>query len=227
MDLDRNIKAHTESVQAYFTRSATTFDSLYAEREMGSLERAINRHFRRDIYERFVMTMEHVHSFKADSVLDVGCGSGRYLESLHQLGVKRLVGIDFSPTMIDLARRRLTSLQPVRGGHDLIEADFMTYDSKEQFDVVIALGVLDYVRDPAAFLQKLALTAKHSVVASFPSTSIYRTPIRKARYRLKRCPVYFYTRDQIAQLASTSDFSRSEIVKIRGAGQDYFVSLFK
>jgi 2-polyprenyl-3-methyl-5-hydroxy-6-metoxy-1,4-benzoquinol methylase len=216
----------TDNVRDYFTRAAATFDSLYAEREMRSLERAINHRFRRDIYERFLLTMEHAQGYRLKSALDVGCGSGRYLVSLLEAGFDRLVGIDLSPTMIELARAHIDKLHGVTGTYELITGDFLEYQSDEVFDFVIAQGVFDYVNDPVTFLHRMRGMAKHSVVASFPSISMYRTPIRKLRYRIKRCPVYFYERPQISSFASAAGFSRCEIVKIKGAGQDYFVSFF-
>ena len=62
------------------------------------------------------------------------------------------------------------------------------------------------------------------MIASFPSISWYRTPIRKVRYVIKRCPVYFYRREQIEQLGKAAGFAQTDISKIDGAGQDYFAT---
>ena len=56
-----------------------------------------------------------------------------------------------------------------------------------------------------------------------PSRSPIRTPIRKVRYWLKRCPLYFYERDQIADLVR--GLGEVSIIKIPGQGMDYFVSV--
>jgi len=215
-----------DSVRDYFTRAATTFDSLYAEREMGSLERVINRRFRRDIYERFLLTMEHVRKYQLKSALDIGCGSGRYLVNLLDAGLDRLVGIDLSTGMIELARAHIGDVNRATGSCELVTGDFLEYQTDERFDVAIAQGVFDYVSDPLTFLEKMKVATTHSVIASFPSISVFRTPIRKLRYRIKRCPVYFYDRSEIGGLASAAGFARHEIVKIKGAGQDYVVTFF-
>ncbi len=216
----------TDNVRDYFTRAAATFDSLYAEREMGSLERAINRRFRRDIYERFLLTMEHVRKYQLKSALDIGCGSGRYLVGLLDAGLDRVVGIDLSPGMIELARAHIRDVDGATGSRELVTGDFLEYQTDERFGVAIAQGVFDYVSDPLTFLKKMKVATTHSVIASFPSISVYRTPIRKLRYRIKRCPVYFYDRSRIEGLASGAGFARHEIVKIKGAGQDYVVTFF-
>jgi hypothetical protein len=46
--------------------------------------------------------------------------------------------------------------------------------------------VFDYIEEPEAALRKMKELARHSVVASFPSRSVYRTPLRKVRYAIKR-----------------------------------------
>ena len=94
----------------------------------------------------------------------------------------------------------------------------MNFQVSESFDVVIAMGFFDYVQSPVPVLQRMAGFARHSVIASFPSISWYRTPIRKVRYFFKRCPVYFYRSSEIDFLGKAAGFARTEIVKIEGAG---------
>lgn len=45
-------------------------------------------------------------SIRASRVLDVGTGSGRYLEVLRSAGASTIVGLDFSPTMLRRVDRR-------------------------------------------------------------------------------------------------------------------------
>lgn len=216
----------SESVRDYFSRAANTFDALYVERQMSSFERFINRHFRRDIYKRFLLTMEHFKTHGLKSALDVGCGSGRYAVSLANLGVERALGIDFSPSMIDLARTFSQEDGVAATCCEFTCADFTAFETEERFDSVIAMGVFDYFPEPLPVLARMRELARHSVVASFPSVNLYRTPIRKLRYRIKRCPVYFYNRRAIDELVRSVGFSHYEITKIRGAGMDYFVAMY-
>ena len=209
------------AVRDYFTRAADAFDALYSERRQNPAMRFVNRVFRRDMRIRFLWTLEHIRATKASSVLDVGCGSGRYLEAYAELGVRRIVGIDLSETMLALAAERTASFAD-RADVALIRCDFTEFEADERFDVVVAMGVFDYLSDPVAVLTKMRSFAKHSVVISFPSISVYRTPIRKIRYRFKRCPVHFYTRRRIESLGEVAGFARTRIRKIRGSGQDFF-----
>lgn len=212
----------TDEVRTYFERSATTFDSLYDEKATW-FWRHVNATFRRDIYERFLLTMEHVEKHHIKSVLDVGCGSGRYEVGFAELGVEEVLGIDFSEDMIDLAR------EAVRGEttYRFLCADFLATEIDRPYELVVGMGLFDYLSDPLTALRKMARLADHSVVASFPSISLYRTPIRRVRYRIKNCPVYFYTPEQIRELSERAGFGRLELVKVRGAGMDYFARFFK
>jgi len=213
-------------VERYFTRSAELFDSLYDAENAASAVKWLNRTFRRDIYERFRLSIDHVQSHGLETMLDVGCGSGRYEIGLAEIGVRRIVALDVSPGMIQLARDITAKSEHRQTTFEFVQQDFASFLPSGVFDSVLAMGFFDYVRDPVAVLQRMRVFARHSVIASFPSISWYRTPIRKLRYLAKRCPVYFYRRSDIDRLAHESGFARHEITKIEGAGQDYFVAFF-
>jgi 2-polyprenyl-3-methyl-5-hydroxy-6-metoxy-1,4-benzoquinol methylase len=211
-------------IEHYFTRAAADFDALYSVQKQSSFWRWVNKRYRPDIYERYRLTLEHVENNRLKTVLDVGCGSGRYEIGLAKLGVERVLGIDVSPGMIQLAKQ---STQEYSSQLEFRVQDFTDFQTSEMFDLVMAMGVFDYIQEPAPVLRRMRALARHSVIASFPSISWYRTPIRKVRYFFKRCPVYFYHQPDIESLAKEAGFVRSEIMKIKGAGQDYFVALHK
>ena len=220
---------HNEAtrVRDYFSRSAVSFDSLYAETDMGSFRRWVNRSFRRDIYQRFLLTMEHIERNHSKSVLDVGCGSGRYAVAFGENGVQRIAGVDIAPKMIELFKDQTAALASQGIAVETYCGDFMDYQPSGEFDLVVAMGFFDYIRAPGPVLAKMRSSATHSVIASFPSKSIIRTPIRKVRYMVKRCPVYFYDREQIAELGRSAGFASQTIEKINGAGMDYVATFLK
>jgi SAM-dependent methyltransferase len=79
------------------------------------------------------------------SVLDLGCGTGRYFPALGTLGptehVRELVGIDASASMLDRARLRLPVEETAAA--TLIRGDLETcHFEPERFDLVYAIGVL-------------------------------------------------------------------------------------
>lgn len=78
-----------------------------------------------------------------DEVLDVGCGNGySTLQQVERHRLKRLVGIDLSPAMIAVARRRLEN-HPERRRTEFYEGDVRAIDfPDESFDVVYTTRVL-------------------------------------------------------------------------------------
>jgi len=81
------------------------------------------------------------------------------------------------------------------------------------------------VADAQAFLNALRPLVKRLAVVSFPSEHWFRTTFRKLRYRLRRCPVYFYDEPSIRRLCSSAGFTDIRIQKIPGAGMDFHVCL--
>jgi ubiquinone/menaquinone biosynthesis C-methylase UbiE len=84
-----------------------------------------------------------------DSVLDAGCGTGNLCELLAGVSGARVVGIDFSPTMLQTAAEKLE-----RSGVELLR---MNLDSRlklesQVFDQVAAVHSLYAVKDPAHLL---------------------------------------------------------------------------
>ncbi len=77
------------------------------------------------------------------SVLDSGCGGGRYSAAWRLLGANPVVGVDISPINIDDASRRaeLASLEGISFKHgDVLDLPF---DANE-FDIVFSNGVLHH-----------------------------------------------------------------------------------
>jgi SAM-dependent methyltransferase len=211
---------------AYFDRSGELFDSLYSMDKVSPWQRFINRHFRSDVYERYRLTVEHLRGAGASSVLDVGIGGARYAKGYVDAGIKRIVGIDISSTMLEFARAHVSRIAGHEGMFQFVRADIDAFDTAETFDVVVAMGFFDYTPDPLRCLSKLHQFCNDSVIASFPSCSLYRTPIRKLRYIFKNCPVFFYDRFRIMQLSTQAGFARCEVTKIKGSGMDY-VAVFR
>lgn len=220
MNTPRNSQVHLRAGN-YFDRSAELFDSLYSLEEANRFTRWMNRRFRRDIYERYLMTIEHIRSVQAVSVLDVGIGSARYAQGYLEAGVKRVVGVDISQSMLRLAREHVARFRGQENIFSFIQSDIDNFHTDERFDVIVAMGFFDYVEDTLRILKRLKDCCRHSIIASFPSRSFYRTPIRRLRYRLKRCPVYFFRLDQLKQFSRDAGFRDCQITKIKGAGMDY------
>lgn len=84
-------------------------------------------------------------------VVDLGCGTGRWLDALKEAGARRLLGVDLSPEMLGHARTKLGDAAR------LVCADYTNAPiSKASADVVFCNFVLSYIDDPHQLLNFVA-----------------------------------------------------------------------
>ena len=201
------------SLRNYFNDCASRFDSYY-HRETGFFKKLIDRNFRKSIALRYWWTLDILEKTVADkSVLDVGCGSGRYVIALAKAGAKRVVGLDISPGMLAIASRNAKSAG-VAERCNFVLGDFLTMDCKGPFDFALALGFFEYLGRPEAHLQKLAALTSQEIFASFPVRHHWLTPQRKLRYLFRGIPVYFYTQKEILETLSQTGLTASRLKQL-------------
>jgi cytosine/adenosine deaminase-related metal-dependent hydrolase/SAM-dependent methyltransferase len=81
-------------------------------------------------------------------VVDLGCGTGRWLKALQGAGARSLLGVDFSPEMLGHAKSKLA------GAANLVCAACASVSLKpNSADVILANFVLSYVEDVAHLLE--------------------------------------------------------------------------
>jgi SAM-dependent methyltransferase len=100
------------------------------------------------------------------SVLDVGCGTGDYAQ-LFDPGRTSYLGIDISDKMIAECARLFPA-------HQFKVADGDSIDALDgSFDLVLSIGVLEYLQDPVGHLAELARVAKPggNVIVAVPNGS--------------------------------------------------------
>lgn len=208
-----------ECVTRYFDRTAGRFPIVGDERR-GFLAGLIDRTFRRSLRLRFAHTLRVCHPIHGGTVLDVGCGVGTYTTTMAVAGAARIVGIDPSRQMIEIARRRAAESM-VSDKCDFQITDLAGFESSEPFDFSLALGVLDYVPDPERFVGKLLALTRRRAILSFPKSGGVLAWQRKLRYRW-RCPLYLYGREDVDRLlASRSGWC----VEIQSLARDWVATI--
>jgi len=201
-----------EKVKKYFHKQAARFDSIYEERKT-FWQKVVDRFFRQVVRDRFDLTFKEIGEINGKTILDVGCGSGRYALEFARRGAHRVVGIDFAQAMIDLAKNYADDLAE-KERCKFISGDFIEYDFKEKFDYTIAMGFFDYLKNPSDYLVRMKNLTKGKIVASFPKRWTWRTPIRKIRLFLANCQVYFYSRGDLEKLLKKNQILEYEIFNL-------------
>ncbi|MFX0140568.1 MAG: class I SAM-dependent methyltransferase [Candidatus Hodarchaeota archaeon] len=217
-----------EKVKKYFENGAENFDRIYDwiyGSDDKSLKLLVNKIFRKGMIARFKQVLEECEPDK--NILDIGCGSGRIDLALAKKGAN-IIGIDYSKQMIELANKYLNKYQNERNitlNVKFLHKNFMkNYRNKELFDITLAIGVFDYIKEPIPFLKKMRNLSKEKIIASYPAKFTFQMPIRTVWLWTKRCPVYFYTKYQIKSMYESINLFNYEIVKIPAG---YIVKAYK
>lgn len=104
------------------------------------------------IGEALDLDRESLCPFKGLKILDIGCGGGLVSEPLARLGAS-VTGIDADPGAVACARSHAAEAGlSIEYEHTSAEDLLAHKASQGAFDAVVALEILEHVRDPAAFV---------------------------------------------------------------------------
>ena len=94
----------------------------------------------RGYYTQWSVIADSISQAGIVSVLDIGCGPGQFAALLRDRGLRRYLGIDFSPARIEQARKVCPELDFVEA--DVFETDLLrTHD----YDAAVCLEFLEHV----------------------------------------------------------------------------------
>jgi ubiquinone/menaquinone biosynthesis C-methylase UbiE len=92
-----------------------------------------------------------------DAALDVCCGTGAAMRILKPLCRERVVGIDFSQGMLDVAKRQFPD-QSDQPPVEFIRGDVLDMQFHEEFDLAVTVGSLGHIlpKDEPRFIERIA-----------------------------------------------------------------------
>lgn len=202
----------------FFDDYAADFDSIYGN-DNRALERIVNRLFRRAMLARYEKTLAGCQPAAGRTVIDIGCGPGHYSIALARAGAAKVLGLDFAPGMLKIARERAASYGVAdRCTFEL--SDFLTRPISEKFDYAIVMGFMDYIRDPRVVIDRVLEIIRGRAFFSFPKAGGILAWQRQMRYR-NRCDLFLYREDDIQRLLSPTGAS----FLIEPNGRDFFVTV--
>lgn len=208
----------SERTSEFFDRYAVDFDSIYGN-DNRAFERVINRLFRRAMVLRYEKTIAGCHPIEGRTVIDIGCGPGHYSVALARAGAAHVLGLDFAPGMLNLARASAERFGVAkRCAFEL--GDFLTYPLAEPFDYAIVMGFMDYIGEPRRVIDRALAIVRRRAFFSFPKDGGPLAWQRKWRYR-NRCDLFLYREEQIRNLLAASGAPFT----IESIGRDFFVTL--
>lgn len=203
----------TEGAKVYFDSVPAQWDALYSHENR--FRYAFNRILRRGLFQRYELTFEKCGQIPGSSVLEMGCGTGRYSIEFAKRGAARVVGIDFAPSMIEYSRAMAKDIG-VENVCTFMQGDVRALALHEPFNIVLAIGLFDYIADAESVVKIAAALTSRAFVCTFPTYSAFRGFHRKIRYNwIRRCPIYYYTKHQIERIVRPY-FHAVDVIPISG-----------
>lgn len=96
--------------------------------------------------------------FQNKEVLDFGCGDGTYILKFSEIGAKRIIGIDSSPAMVELALEKTKGIRNVKV---LLANGTNLPFSSNSFDFVFANFVLQHFADTIVPIREIFRVLRH------------------------------------------------------------------
>jgi 2-polyprenyl-3-methyl-5-hydroxy-6-metoxy-1,4-benzoquinol methylase len=209
----------TSRTASFFDTYAKDFNAIYGN-ENTLVNGVVNKLFRKSMMLRYEKSLAGCQPVQGKTVIDIGSGPGHYAVALAAQGASRVLGVDFAPGMIDIARKR-AERAGVTDRCTFTLGDFLEASGDEKFDYAIVMGFMDYIEDAGALMRKVLNVCRGKAFFSFPADGGPLAWQRRLRYR-SRCALYMYTEPQIRSLVSALGVKASSIEPI---SRDFFVTL--
>ena len=129
--------------------------------------------------------------------LEIGPGTGFYTLALAR-SFKEVVAIEDAPQMVTILREKLATAgaRNVR----IEQGDFRQLALDGEFDVALAIGVLDYIAEPTEFVAKMCAAARRAVILTVPQRGLLGRCF-VAGGAMRKTRVYCYEREAISAWA--------------------------
>lgn len=158
-----------QASENYWHNKAKTFSKFYQSTNPFFAATRLFLKQRQDIIVKWI------RPDKQGTVLDVGCGGGEFIEFIAK-DFLRVVGVDYSELMIELARKNIKAKNVTFQKSDCTNLPIES-DSISQ---LFALGLLDYVKDMGGTIGefKRVLKKEGTAVLTFPKSPSLFEPLR-------------------------------------------------
>jgi 2-polyprenyl-3-methyl-5-hydroxy-6-metoxy-1,4-benzoquinol methylase len=207
-----------QKVRSHFHADARRFDAIYEDAK-NPFARFVDNVWRGVVRQRFELTLKQLEPLAGKSLLDVGCGSGRYCIAYAERGARRVVGVDFAAGMIELANEYALRAG-VTGCCEFRAGKFPEAVQDESFDACTAMGFFDYVAEPVPVISRMRELTRSRMIMSFPKSREWRAPVRRIRFWATGCPLFLYSESQVKRILSDAGVTQYDWIAL---DRDYIV----
>ncbi|MCX6748708.1 MAG: methyltransferase domain-containing protein [Candidatus Pacearchaeota archaeon] len=195
-----NLKEQKSYLKKWYNTTAEKYDTWGSNKKLVS-----------EIYEDEFEGVKKILDIKeGEKILDVATGTGNYLILA---ATKKAIcyGIDISPKMLEIARKKINKLN-FRNVVDLKigDADKIPYEN-DTFDWITCIGMFEYY--PIEHVKKILIEFKRvlkntgKIITDFPDINNSKAKEFKDKSEMVNTSVYLYNFDLIEDLIKEHNFS--------------------
>lgn len=175
-----------KEIEQFSKDSANWWDENGAFKPLHMLNPVRMAYIKRQICAHFGRDETDLNALKDLSALDVGCGGGLVCEPMARMGA------DVTGADADAQAIRVAQAHAADAGLDITYLHGAAEDLNSQFDVVLALEIIEHVSAPALFVETVAKLAKPNGLVIFSTLNrtakSYALGIVAAEYLLRWVP---------------------------------------
>lgn len=180
-----------------WTDQSENFDDAYSEKSTVPL---FKEYVKKDLLLRQKIIFEELGNLKNKTILDLGCGVGRYSHEAATKGAQA-IGIDISPEAIEIAKKKALEFN-ISNNCKFICEDFINSKNIPKVDYVIALGFVQYFDNDLKVLNDI-LNVNQKIIFDLPTFFHWINPCRKVyRTLMKGIKFTSYTQKEVNNLVN-------------------------
>lgn len=208
----------SRDVKDFFHHYAGGFDAIYGHTDnRNAFEKWIDKNFRKTMFLRFKEALQESSKPEIKTIIDIGCGPGRYVVDFLNQG-KEVLGVDLAQGMLDIAGKLATESK--NKNVQFLLGDYAELSLSKKYDAACLMGFFDYIEKPSIIIQKLKKDINKEFYASFPQSGGFLAWQRSIRYKWKNCPLYLYSKEDVEKLMKDNGITN---YVIKDFGRDYYV----
>lgn len=197
----------------YWKDDADKFSNYY-KKEGSFVSRFLNK--------RTEILLPLIGDVKGKTVLDLGCGNGVHIKLIAPR-CETITGMDISEKMLDETRKELRKLGVNNYNLKICDVQKPLEVKKESFDLIISMGLLDYVESPKHVLKECHRILRDNgyIIFTIPKKPSLFFPLRTKSGNLIKekvfdlTPIYnILTKKDVMELSKSCGFEIENIESI-------------